>query len=404
LPDWKRVLATRSPAVGDSSAVVVLSGETGELLATIGPGVSLQYLPNDDVVYLSSEGAPTSIHLDPRTLKATTPAAPLVVSGVPRYSIFARTVLAAVSQSGTMAFSSGGVFNNEMLIATADGKVTPLPLGMRAFRGPRFSPDGKRIAVDVEPGGDLIGDVWIYDREAGTFARLTFEGGSVFPEWTPDGRSVLYSSNGPRSTGDRDLYVVPADRSAPPRIVMHGTAPLFEGVGSPTGGPLFLRTNAQGSGRDILVSRDGGKPVPFAAGPGEERSLALSPDGHFVLYTSNESGTDEVYLRRADGVGQTQVSTAGGTEPRWAPNGREAFYWAGDTLFAVPVTTGTSLAVGARRRVLVGTYARESYHTNYDVAPDGKTFVMIRGGGERAGSEITVLVNWLDVSRGATRK
>ena len=70
----------------------------------------------------------------------------------------------------------------------------------------------------------------------------------------------------------------------------------------------------------------------------------------------------------------------------------------------MPVTTGASLAVGARRRVLVGTYARESYHTNYDVAPDGKTFVMIRGGGERAGSEITVLVNWLDVSRGATRK
>jgi len=205
---------------------------------------------------------------------------------------------------------------------------------------------------------------------------------------------VLYSAGS--TAGSRALYQVSGDRSSPPRLIAKADGPVFEGVMASNGGPLFYRaTTTQGS-RDIFMVGSDGKVTPFAATEFQELSPAISPDGRSILYVSNESGSNEVYLRRIDGNGRAQISSGGASEPRWAPSGREAFYWAGDTLFGVPIITSPSLGAGLRRRVLVGQYARESYHSNYDVAPDGKTFVMIRSGGGQANATITVLTNWFD--------
>jgi hypothetical protein len=220
-------------------------------------------------------------------------------------------------------------------------------------------------------------------------------------QWTRDGSSLLYSAVS--ATGNRELYRVPADRSTPPAMVVHGDWPIFESSPSPKDGPLFFRDNAEGSGRDIYIVRKGEKPAKFAASQFQERSPAVSPDGGLVLYTSNESGTDQVYARRVDGEERAQVSTGGGSEPRWTPAGREALYWNGDTLFAVSIST--TLSVGARRSVLVGVFAREPFHSNYDVSPDGKTFVMLRSAvaGVPA-TALTVLLNWFDSEHRAPSK
>ena len=201
----------------------------------------------------------------------------------------------------------GDFADKEMVLVAPGSPAQVLPLGKRAFRGPRFAPDGKRIAVGVEPGGDLIGDIWLYDRAASTFARLTFEGTSIFPEWTRDGSSVLYSAVSP--AGSRELNRMPVDRSTPPTMVVHGDWPIFESSSSPKDGPLFFRDNAEGSGRDIYIVRKGEKPAKFAASQFQERSPTVSPDGGLVLYTSNESGVDQVYVRRVDGEERAQVST-----------------------------------------------------------------------------------------------
>ena len=215
--------------------------------------------------------------------------------------------------------------NKQLVLVSSTGESTVLPIGVRAFRGPRFSPDGRRITVDVEPGGDLVGDIWVLDREPGTFTRLTFEGSSVFPEWTPDGSAVLYSSG---KSGKREIYRIPADRSAAPTLVVRSSSPIFEAVLSPLDNTLLYRENGDSTGRDIMLMPAHGKPTSFAASPFQEVSPAISPDGRLVLYMSDESGRDEVYVRPMTGTGRAQVSGNGGTEPRWGRGGREAYYGA----------------------------------------------------------------------------
>src|SRR4029079_12178123 len=117
---------------------------------------------------IALDGTMMSIPVDRSSMNPTGPATPFLTVGSPRSSVRSRTLSIAVSPAGTVAFSSEGFGDAEMLIVDSDGRSTPLPIGKRPFRGPRFSPDGRQIAVDVEPGGDLIGDVWIYDRGAST--------------------------------------------------------------------------------------------------------------------------------------------------------------------------------------------------------------------------------------------
>jgi len=307
----------------------------------------------------------------------------------------ARSTSWTVAENGTIAYSAGSWNDKEMVLLSASGTETVLlPLGRQAFRGPRFSPDGRKIAVDVEPGGDLIGDVWVYDRGPGTFSRVTFEGTSVFPEWSPDGKTLIYSA----ASGaiQRDLKMVRADRSAPPTILLHGESPAFEGILAPDGKTLLYRENARGS-RDLYLRRADGTIEPFANTPFAEQSATISPDGRLVLYVSNESGRFEVYLRPLLGSERAQVSVAGGIEPRWTHDGRAIFYRSGDTLFSAPLSTG--LEVGPRRVVLTGGFVSEAYHANYDVAPDGSGYVFIRSARSDAPGEVTILLNWFNTIR-----
>jgi Tol biopolymer transport system component len=301
-----------------------------------------------------------------------------------------RTILWAVGGNGTIVYSPANWADKELvLVSAASGTAATIPVGAQAFRGPRFSPDGRRIAVDAEPGGDLVGDVWIFDRGSSAFTRLTLEGTSVFPEWTPRGDGIIYSSGGTNMR--RSLFRVPADRSGPPVLLKTGAAPIFEGVLTPDEKTLLYRENSDSTGRDIHML-SGGKSTPFAAGLFDERTATISKDGRWVLYVSNESSRDEVYLRPLDGQGRVQVSASGGTEPRWGSGGKLAYYRWQDTLFSVPILPGP--AVGARRVVMIVPYTPEAYHTNYDVLPDGSAFVFVKGTRQDATSDLTVVLNW----------
>jgi Tol biopolymer transport system component len=129
---------------------------------------------------------------------------------------------------------------------------------------------------------------------------------------------------------------------------------------------LILRQSTDSTGRDLVsTSVDGKAPrAPVAAGPFPERTPAVSPDGYYLAYTSDESGRDEVYVQALRGMGRVPVSASGGSEPRWAPSGKEIYYWSRDTLFAAPVATTPALAVGSRRVVLTGLFAREPFQAN----------------------------------------
>jgi serine/threonine-protein kinase len=184
----------------------------------------------------------------------------------------------------------------------------------------------------------------------GTFGPLTL-GGAFYPLWTPDGRDVLFSrAEGP----DVNIYSVPANRAGEPVPLVKQTGQHRTQDLSPDGKTLMLRRNAiadapeaadllpTGSAASAAGTRlalaggqydlyslalDGGSPEPWLATQFLERAPTFSPNGRWVAYSSDESGRDEVYVRPFPGPGgRGQVSTAGGTDPAWSPDGTDLFY------------------------------------------------------------------------------
>jgi serine/threonine-protein kinase len=162
--------------------------------------------------------------------------------------------------------------------------------------------------------------------------------------------------------------------------------------------------NGQAGAGDILAVRTSGDstPVPVAASPFTELHPALSPDGRWLAYTSNESGINEVYVRPFPDArgGRWQVSNGGGSEPRWSRDGHELFYLDGDLrLNAVQVhAVPTFAAVGRRSLFDASNFVVAGFHQSYDVAPDGRAFVFVspRRAGAQGPSQMVWTDRWLN--------
>ena len=165
----------------------------------------------------------------------------------------------------------------------------------------------------------------------------------------------------------------------------------------------MVRENDPTTGRDLWLWHVDGTESdaePLVQTPASEREPAVSPDGRFLAYVSDVTGRSEVFVSPLRGSGTRQVSFDGGTEPVWAPDGRELFYRLGDAILAVPVRTDPVFsATGIAEVAIRGPYVSNSTHTNYDVHPDGNRFVMVSvGEGEAV---LVVIVNWFEALRGS---
>jgi hypothetical protein len=147
------------------------------------------------------------------------------------------------------------------------------------------------------------------------------------------------------------------------------------------------------------------KARPFVATPANETAAEFSPDGRWVAYESNETGQLNVFVQPFPGPGgKWQISTDGGTRPRWRRDGRELFYRTREAVMSVPVTTGTTFAAGPPQEVLRGFPVREGYDAAFDVSPDGQRFLLIRSGTTANSAELHVVLNWIeDVKSGRGR-
>jgi Tol biopolymer transport system component len=266
--------------------------------------------------------------------------------------------------------------------------------------GPRFSPDGRRIAVSSLEQGHA--DIRVLDMRLGTLARLSFDGTNIQPEWSPDGTRISYAS----TTGNRayGLYWTRADGSGRAEALLSPGDPMTEGVWSPDGRALVYRVNDPVSLFDLMVlPLDSPRtPRPYLRSLFYEYQPAVSPDGRWLTYVSNESGPNEVYVRAfPEPSGVWQVSAGGGTEPRWAPGGRELFYRVNDSLVSVAVTTQPTFSVGARRTLWARPYVTGVNHAGYDVHPDGERFVMVKSLTERP--TLIVSLNFFDELRRRSR-
>ena len=262
------------------------------------------------------------------------------------------------------------------------------------------------MALDHIAGGSA--QLWVKQLPDGPFSRLTFGEFAIRPSWTADGRYVVYV--GADSARRRAVWKQRADGGAPPERLWELTnLPMLEGLLTPDGTTLVYTYGVGLGNSDIALVRLGVDTVgtPLLASAFDERGAALSPDGRWLAYVSNESGRDEVFVRPFPNVGEGrwQVSTEGGYAPRWAREGRELFFEPPDGgVMATPVAPAETFAPGAPRRVIPAglSLVAASRVPYYEQLPGDGRFLMVRGTGtrERASDvQLVVVDNWTEELR-----
>jgi eukaryotic-like serine/threonine-protein kinase len=244
---------------------------------------------------------------------------------------------------------------------------------------PRFSPDGKLVAYGAFGAGRTSSDIWVTAIEGGKTLRLTDDDAdNNDPLWSQNGR-IAYSSN---ADGGKDLLMQKAVGGDPRSLAAR------DGVQYPTdwlrdGTALLVSDQRPGRGDfDIIVQPADGSPArPYVATSANESAARISPDGHWVAYTSDESGRNEVYLDSYPQPGwRVTISQGGGFDAVWRGDGRELYYWNNGELVAVHLgaATGGRAPTIESRSVLFKLPYHGSANTMYDVSPDGKQFVIVR--------------------------
>jgi serine/threonine-protein kinase len=286
----------------------------------------------------------------------------------------------AVADNGTIAYVPAQP--RELMLVDRTGAAQALTSEKRIFHQPRFSPDGKSILVDF-PSVDGR-DVWKLDRSDGSLTRVTNAHDGHDANWSMDGKSLIYAS---AHDGEYAVYQTRPGSGTSERLYASNKL-SWTGRWMPDGKTILgiaAETKPNSAG-DIVRIEPGGKMTSIIATPATEGSTDISPDGKWLAYTSDLSGQPEVYVRSlASDADQVQVSQGGGTDPMWSHDGRELFYRATTAghvmLTQLTMTTSPSLGVAARKPLFnIDDYDGAQPHSNYDVSPDGKGFVMIHRG------------------------
>jgi Tol biopolymer transport system component len=248
------------------------------------------------------------------------------------------------------------------------------------------------------------GQVWVFELDGGRRTRLTQQGISIVPLFSPDSSRIVFGSYQP----EENLYSMASDGSGGMELLLESVNRQYPIDWHEASGRIVLQWTDPDSGYDIwTVGENGEDAAPFLATPHNERWASLSPDGRWMAYASDESGRYEIYVvSYPDGRGKRAVSTDGGIDPRWSSSGREIFFVAGGVgelyrdyteMKTVAVTLGThGPEIGSPRPLFEGDYvAGMCCGHNYDVTPDGQRFVMIKSKPESE-RHIIVELNALD--------
>jgi Tol biopolymer transport system component len=309
----------------------------------------------------------------------------------------------SASENGVLIFrrSRGG---RQLTWFDRDGK----PLGTAGdasdLFGPRISPDQKSVVFFQSDG--MSTNIWLFDGERGNTTSFTVGAGtSTYPVWSPDGSRIAYST---RTSGEPLVVERPATGMGKETVLYRSTGMVyFPQTWSRDGRLLLLMTPSSGAFYLLPVGAEGSggerKLIPFPESHGEGRNPSISPDGHWLLYSSTQTGSWEVFVQSLpEAMGgpaagaKKKVSIAGGTQPAWRADGKEVFYLGADgKMMAVAVELGAaSFKLGKpiplfQTRLESGVGIRQ-----YDVSADGQRFLLGQPLEESASVPLTVIVNW----------
>lgn len=392
LPGGRGVLYTVWSARSfDHARIVVRPLPEGEPRIVVEGGYAPRYAPSGHVVFVRG-GTLHAVPFDLDRLAATGPAVP-VVSGV-LTDTSAGAALYDVSDAGALAYVPGPAYTQPRRIIRVDraGHAQPVDGRSGPFLSPRLSPDGRGMAFWIE--AEQV-EVWVDDLGRGAPTRLTFTGDNHSPVWSPDGRRVAFESG----RGFIHQIFVRSVEGGAERQVTEGEHHHYLSDWSRDGRWLAYTEFHPATNADVWIVNADGPPAARAllATPSSEKEAVFSPDGRWLAYVSDESGSFEVYVQPFPGPGRrVQVSTGGGTEPAWSPAADELFYRNGRQMIAARVSA--SGPPFGRPAVLFEGW----YHDNiapcrsYDVAADGRFLMVSEPVGDDLPRELHVVLGWAD--------
>ncbi len=374
------------------TAVDLTTGEVHPL----GQGRRPRYLSSGHIVYMREED--NTLLVQPFDVASLSTTGPAVATSATVTAAGASGAEYDVAADGTLVYASGAPGGGRELVwVDRNGAIEPIDwIEPGTYDGIALSPDGMRVAAGWSAGSEP--DIWVFDL-AGRFALpLTRDGRSNRPQWHPDGTRISY--NGPSADGTNGVMSILADGSGTPEHILD----------MPASGPRDAWWTADG--RELLLRRSGASlrsifrfvpgeseaPEPWLDRAFQERNPAPSPDGHWLLYTSDQSGRDEVLAQPYPERGPVvPVSNEGGRSAVWSRDGREVF-WQGDDgfLWAAEVTYDEStFTVESRARLFeLGDLGTDVHRPLWAVAPDGR-FLFTRGTGGFSGGQLVLVRNWV---------
>jgi serine/threonine-protein kinase len=332
LPGAKGVLYTaHTAATGFETANIVLQPlPSGTPKILIRGGYHAQYVASGHIVYIH-EGTLFAAPFDLNRMEITGTAVPAVEGVLAQPGNGAAEF--DVSKNGSLVYLPGKSVNAEtpILWMTRDGKTKLLRPASSNWSNPHFSPDGRKLAVDIIAGNNA--DVWVYEWSRDSLTRLTFDpGDDRKPIWAPDGKRIVFASS---RMGILNLYWQNADGTGEVQRLTESSNVQIPGSFHPGGKYIAFQEQPRGDYDLMILPIEGdeksgwkpGKPSAFLSTPANEQEPMFSPDGRWIAYTSNESGRNEVFVRPFPGPGgKWQISTGGGGEATWSQRRHELLY------------------------------------------------------------------------------
>ena len=307
----------------------------------------------------------------------------------------------STSETGVLAFVGFNAPTTQLAWFDRGGKQLGQIGGPAADLGIRLSPDEKQLAVgrlDLQAGTP---DIWVIDLERNKPSRLTFDrGGDVGPVWSPDSSRIIFSSD--RGDGST-IYQRLSNGTGNDEVVTKLSAPGGPYDWSPDGRfVVFSIISGLGSTDLWLMPMIGDKKsTPLVQTEFSERHARFSPDGKWIAYASNPSGTYQIYVESfPTSGGKWQVSATGGAQPQWRGDGKERFYLAPDRkLMVVEVNAAGSAFTAGVPKVLfdvnvLGVFPGGGSAMHYAATRDGQRFIVNTIVGDSAQVPITVVLNW----------
>jgi Tol biopolymer transport system component len=389
-------------AIVDPGQVVLFSPETGEQKVLL-QGTTPQLTKSGHLIFFR-DGALWAVAFDQAKREVIGAPVP-VVENV--YSVFGIGVAAQydISAEGTLVYRTAveGSDTSTSTLVTVDrqGREEELVMPPQDYWRPKISPDGERIAVQV--GGPQDSDVYFYSVPRRTLRRFTFDSaGNGRPLWSPDGKRIIYSRI---EAGEQSLYMKAADGTGTTgRLTLQPGAE--HGSFWTADGQVFYQECSPVCRLAMLTLGDEPQTqILRAQDDHNEYDAVLSPDGHWLAYSSDESYRQEVFVSPYPDLqsGRWLVSnTTGGGHPVWSPDGSEIFYWSQSGMMAVAFNSEPEVELGIPAVMFDVSSYRDDFARNYDIFPDGNRFVMVKpiSSTDRDASshesQAVVVLNWFD--------